>query len=76
LQEIASKAERGTVSFKPLPDTTAMAAGSKEREPSPFGGAGGGLYFYHPDHLGTGTFLTDANGLPYETDVGASSNTN
>src|SRR5690606_3268731 len=26
----------------------------------------GGLYFYHPDHLGTATFLTDINGLPYE----------
>ncbi len=26
----------------------------------------GGLYFYHPDHLGTATFLTDLNGLPYE----------
>ena len=25
-----------------------------------------GIYFYHPDHLGTGTVLTDANGMPYE----------
>ncbi|WP_291115255.1 RHS repeat domain-containing protein [Flavobacterium sp. UBA6135] len=24
------------------------------------------IYYYHPDHLGTGTFLTDINGLPYE----------
>ncbi len=24
------------------------------------------MYFYHPDHLGTATFLTDINGLPYE----------
>ena len=26
----------------------------------------GYLYFYHPDHLGTSTFLTDANGDPYQ----------
>lgn len=25
-----------------------------------------GLYFFHPDHLGTSTFLTDANGNPYQ----------
>lgn len=24
------------------------------------------LFFYHPDHLGTSTFLTDANGNPYQ----------
>ncbi|UPQ78288.1 hypothetical protein M0M57_11730 [Flavobacterium azooxidireducens] len=24
------------------------------------------IYYYHPDHLGTATFLTDGNGLPYE----------
>jgi RHS repeat-associated protein len=24
------------------------------------------LYFYHPDHLGTSTFLTDANGAAYQ----------
>lgn len=24
------------------------------------------IYFYHPDHLGTSTFLTDANGQPYQ----------
>lgn len=24
------------------------------------------IYFYHPDHLGTATLLTDANGIPYE----------
>ena len=26
----------------------------------------GGLYFYHPDHLGTSTFLTDYNGNAYQ----------
>lgn len=26
----------------------------------------GNLYFYHPDHLGTATYLTDINGLPYQ----------
>lgn len=24
------------------------------------------IYFYHPDHLGTSTYLTDANGEPYQ----------
>jgi uncharacterized protein RhaS with RHS repeats len=24
------------------------------------------MYFYHPDHLGTSTFLTDINGKPYQ----------
>ena len=24
------------------------------------------IYFYHPDHLGTSTFLTDANGVAYQ----------
>ena len=24
------------------------------------------IYFYHPDHLGTSTYLTDANGQPYQ----------
>jgi hypothetical protein len=26
----------------------------------------GVLYFYHPDHLGTSTFLTDINGNAYQ----------
>jgi len=73
LQAIAAKTKRGAVSFKSMPDTGykeehremehapshTEQSGSDER-------AGGGLYFYHPDHLGTGTFLTDANGLPYQ----------
>jgi hypothetical protein len=24
------------------------------------------IYFYHPDHLGTTNYLTDANGQPYQ----------
>jgi hypothetical protein len=24
------------------------------------------IYFYHPDHLGSSTFLTDANGIAYQ----------
>lgn len=43
------------------------------------------LYFYHPDHLGTSTYVTDGQGFAYqfflnlpfgETDAGGSSNTN
>ena len=37
--------------------------------------SGDELYFYHPDHLGSATFLTDHEGLPYQTDAGGSSNT-
>ncbi|MXN92343.1 hypothetical protein GR160_14030 [Flavobacterium sp. Sd200] len=32
-----------------------------QRAPEP-----GNIYFYHPDHLGTSTYLTDANGQPYQ----------
>ena len=34
----------------------------------------GGLYFYHPDHLGTSTALTDYFGKAYQ--IEDSSNTN
>jgi hypothetical protein len=34
------------------------------------------IYFYHPDHLGSSTFLTDANGIAYQIEERDSSNTN
>jgi hypothetical protein len=34
------------------------------------------VYFYHPDHLGSSTFLTDANGIAYQIEERDSSNTN
>jgi predicted peptidase len=34
------------------------------------------IYFYHPDHLGSSTFLTDANGNAYQIEERDSSNTN
>jgi hypothetical protein len=34
------------------------------------------IYFYHPDHLGSSTFLTDANGNAYQIEERDVSNTN
>jgi hypothetical protein len=34
------------------------------------------IYSYHPDHLGSSTFLTDANGIAYQIEERDVSNTN
>ncbi|WP_298148857.1 hypothetical protein [Flavobacterium sp.] len=33
------------------------------------------LYYYHPDHLGSSTAITDKDGTPYQIDAGDSPNT-
>ena len=38
------------------------SANLQERAPTPVAP----IYYYHPDHLGTSTFLTDANGVAYQ----------
>ncbi|MFN3639567.1 MAG: RHS repeat-associated core domain-containing protein, partial [Flavobacterium sp.] len=43
-----------------------VAEAVEETEPGYGQRAQDQIYYYHPDHLGTATFLTDANGLPYE----------
>lgn len=43
-----------------------VAEAVEESEPGYGQRAQDQIYYYHPDHLGTATFLTDANGLPYE----------
>lgn len=61
-------AGRGTVGFKPLPEPRKETT-SKEM-PTPqdqkMSAAPGNIYFFHSDHLGTGSFLTDASGHAYQ----------
>jgi RHS repeat-associated protein len=68
LQQILAKGKLGQATFKPYQPFTydeaqkALAEGdtvAKAPEQPP-------LYFYHPDHLGTSTFLTDYNGNAYQ----------
>ncbi len=74
LQQILAKGKLGKATFKPYQPYTydeaqkALAEEDKENLKetlAPPSGAGG-MYFYHPDHLGTSTFLTDYNGNAYQ----------
>lgn len=68
--------KRGIASFKEYQPGTAqdttgtgverMAAQTQSAPVAPSQFPYAGIYFYHPDHLGTTTFLTDANGMPYQ----------
>ncbi len=62
LQNIAKSANKGTVSFKEFKsaDESRANANGEQRRPM------GNIYFFHPDHLGTATYLTDINGNPYQ----------
>ena len=77
LNQIVSKFDKGKISFKTYkPERSKEVVEGGENETSrpispeeplateqfPYNN----IYFYHPDHLGTGTYLTDANGLPYQ----------
>ena len=65
LQAILDKAKRGKALFKeykPEKEPVVDAEG-KEIERAP---AQVGIYFFHPDHLGSSTFLTDGSGNPYQ----------
>ncbi len=69
LQYYLEKSGKGTVTFKAYrPDKEEEEEDIRDIESdfSYMAAEQGGLYFYHPDHLGTATFLTDLNGLPYE----------
>ena len=74
LQQILAKGKLGQATFKSYQPYTydeaqkALAEEDKENLKetlAPPSGAGG-MYFYHPDHLGTSTFLTDHNGNAYQ----------
>ena len=72
LEQIVSKSDKGKVSFKEYKPETITGEDVDEEldnarnvqvtEQFPYKD----IYFYHPDHLGSGTYLTDANGLPYQ----------
>ncbi len=70
LNGFAEKAKKGTVTlkeYKPvsLEEQEKAMATDDNRAYAPPSGAGG-LYYYHPDHLGTSTALTDFNGNTYQ----------
>lgn len=65
LQYLAKIANKGTVTFKEYkPEAKERENGEPEnremRRPM------GNIYFFHPDHLGTATYLSDINGNPYQ----------
>lgn len=74
LQQYLDKAKLGKATFKEYKGTTyqeeekalkdeALEENPElQRAPAPVAP----IYFYHPDHLGTSTFLTDANGVAYQ----------
>jgi RHS repeat-associated protein len=71
LTKILEKAKKGTPvfkKFKPADDEeqTDTQENSNGKERMAQRAPQGALYFYHPDYLGTSTFLTDANGDLYQ----------
>jgi hypothetical protein len=77
LAAILAKANKGVPAFKkyePETDDEPIAQDNdgKELKQKPHNTTAappavtGNIYFYHPDHLGTSTYLTDANGQPYQ----------
>ncbi|MDR6969251.1 RHS repeat-associated protein [Flavobacterium arsenatis] len=74
LQQYLEKAKLGKATFKEYKGTTYQEEEKAlqdealednpelQRAPEP----ATPIYFYHPDHLGTSTFLTDANGKAYQ----------
>ncbi len=68
LNAILDKAKRGVAKFadyKPEEEQPTEEAVEKESE-TQRAPQFVGLYYYHPDHLGTSTFLTDGSGMPYQ----------
>ena len=51
----------GKVTFKAPKAESSKAEGEARLVPQ-----AGNIYFFHPDHLGTATYLTDINGNPYQ----------
>ena len=44
------------VTYRPIPDYSSATRGELEVV----------VYYYHPDHLGSNTFVTDMTGQPYQ----------
>lgn len=73
LQQYLDEAKLGKATFKEYRGTTykeeekALQEEALEDNPGlQRAPASTPIYFYHPDHLGTSTFLTDANGVAYQ----------
>ena len=69
LQHYADKAKKETIVYKdykpvPLAEQEETLANESDIVPKP--GRPVPIYFYHPDHLGTSTALTDFNGNAYQ----------
>lgn len=72
LELMVSKSDNGKVYFKDYqPETQTDEKDSEKSESErasqvteqfPYTD----IYYYHPDHLGSSTYLTDANGMPYQ----------
>ncbi len=60
--------QKASIKNYTFPSRTERAEGEVLRAPEP-----AGLYYFHPDHLGTGTFITDLFGNAYQ--IEDSSNT-
>ncbi|MDG5490682.1 SpvB/TcaC N-terminal domain-containing protein [Psychroserpens sp. SPM9] len=61
LRLILEKADLGTPNFKDYEVHSDSLSKNEARAPQNYG-----MYFFHPDHLGTGTYLTDMSGNPYQ----------
>ena len=77
LNVFAEKAKKGKITlkeYKPISveeQEKAMAEYANRAFAPPSGA--GGLYYYHPDHLGTSTALTDFNGNTYQIEDSSNS---
>lgn len=65
LQIISMEAGKGTVGFKDLPEAGKQSK-SKQAAAEDTKAAEGNIYFFHADHLGTGSHITDAAGHSYQ----------
>ncbi|PZR20391.1 MAG: hypothetical protein DI539_10955 [Flavobacterium psychrophilum] len=69
LTKILEKAKKGTPvfkKFKPADEQENDTEDDTTKDRMAQRAPQGALYFYHPDHLGTSTFLTDINGELYQ----------
>jgi RHS repeat-associated protein len=72
LQQYANKAKKGTIVFKDYKPITlaeqekALAEENEDKTKEKPGRPVAPIYYYHPDHLGTSTALTDFNGKAYQ----------
>ena len=68
VRSLVQEAKMGTVTFKAYKaeEETDQATGTGTSGTTAARAPQGNIYYFHPDHLGTSTFLTDLNGNPYQ----------